>query len=33
MSSRYHADNESADIKDFRAALKILARVIARLER
>ena len=29
---RYHADNEAADLKDFKRALKILARVIAKME-
>lgn len=32
MSSRYHAENEAANLNDFRAALKILARVIGKLE-
>jgi acetylornithine deacetylase len=31
-SSKYHADNEAADLKDFKQAIKILARVMARLE-
>ena len=30
--TRYHADNEAADLKDFKRALKILARVIAKME-
>lgn len=31
-TQRYHADNEAADLKDFKRALKILARVIAKME-
>lgn len=32
LSSRYHAENEAANLNDFKAAIKILARVIAKLE-
>lgn len=32
-SAKYHAENEAADLKDFRQALRILARVVAHLEK
>ena len=32
MADRYHADNEAADLNDFKKATQILSRVIAKLE-
>jgi acetylornithine deacetylase len=32
LMSKYHADNECADLRDLRRATKILAHIIANLE-